>query len=122
MRFSGAAITHEYDGLAGLEVGAGGQGGQLSGLNGGHDVNVEFRKSFHPKEFGFSDAAGAAPLGAVVDFGGQQLGQKHQIGLTLPDRDHGQPTSFGADRGQPQLAGSRTDGGLGGLIASRAQL
>jgi hypothetical protein len=50
-------------------------------------VDVEFRKAFESREFRIGDAAGASPFRTGVDFGGQQFGQKHQIGLAFAGSD-----------------------------------
>jgi hypothetical protein len=44
-------------------------GGELPGLDSGHEVDVELRKTFNAPEFRSGDASGAALFSAVVDFG-----------------------------------------------------
>lgn len=58
-------------------------------------------------EAGFADAAGAAPGGAVVGLGGEDLRQVGQVGVMFPEGD---PGGVGADGGQFQLASGRADG------------
>jgi len=60
---------------------------------------------------GFGDAAGATAAGAVVDLGGQYLGEVAQVDLAFPDGDLGQPGCVGADGRQFELAGGGTDRG-----------
>ena len=89
----------------------------MAGVMVGDGVEVEVRESFEPGELGFVDAAGAAPFGAVVDLGGQHLGEEREVGLPFPEGDLGQAGGFGADGGQVQLAGRGADRGLRGGIA-----
>jgi hypothetical protein len=44
----------------------------------------------------FGDAAAPAAAGAVVDLGGQRLGQVGQVGLPFADGDVGEPGGVGA--------------------------
>jgi len=114
---AGAGITEQHNGFAGVDVGAGGQCGQLGRGDGGHRVEVELGEAFEAGEFGVGDAAGAAALAAFVDLGGQHFGEVGQVGLPLPDGDLGQSGGFGADGGQVQFAGGGADrrgrGGIG---------
>lgn len=41
MALAGATVIKQHDRLAGIEIGAGGQGGYLGGLNGRNDINVK---------------------------------------------------------------------------------
>src|ERR1700751_5457630 len=59
---------------------------------------------------------GAAPGGAVVELGGQDLGEVGQVGGVFPGGDLGQPGGLVADGGQLELAGRGADGGLGGGV------
>src|SRR6478736_1001802 len=62
---------------------------------------------------------GAAPFGAVVDLGGQDLGQVPQVGVAFPVGELGQADRFGTHGGQVQLACRGADGGLRGGIDDR---
>ena len=70
-------------------------------------------------EPGFVDAPDAAAFAAVVDLGGEDLGEEPQVGLAFPHRDLGEPGGLGADGGQVQLAGGGADRGLGGVVGAR---
>ena len=70
------------------------------------------------------DPAGPAPSGAVVDFGGEDLGEIAEVGAAFAHRDVGEAGGLGADGGQVQLAGGRADGrlrgGIDGALAAAA--
>jgi hypothetical protein len=80
---AGAGVAEQHDRLAGVEVGAGGEGGQSGRGDGGHGVDVEVGEAFDAGELRLGDASGAAALGPVVDFGGEYLGQEAQVGRPL---------------------------------------
>ena len=82
-------------------------------------VDVEVGEPFQARELGLVDAAGAAAFGAVVDLGGEDLGEEPQVGLAFPDGDLGQAGGFGADGGQVQFPGGGADRGLGGGVDGR---
>jgi len=84
--------------------------------DGGDGVGVEVGQPLEPGEAGVGDAAGAAPGGAVVEFGGQDLGEVGQVGGMVPGGDLGEAGGLVADGGQVQLAGGGADGGLGGGV------
>ena len=81
----------------------------VAGCDGGDGVEVEVGEPFEARELGFGDAAGPAPFAAVVDLGGEDLGEERQVGLAFAGGDLGQPGGFGADGGQVQLAGGGAD-------------
>ena len=95
---------------------------QEGGRDAGDGVEVEVGEAFQAGELGFVDAAGAASFGAVVDLGGEDLGQEPQVGLAFPLGDLGQAGRFGAHGGQVQFAGGRADRGLRGGIDGRRLL
>ena len=76
-------------------------------------------KPFQSRELGVVDAPGAAPFGAVVDLGGQDLGEVTQVGLAFPVGDLGEADRLGAHGGQMQFAGGGADRGLRGGIDGR---
>ena len=82
----------------------------------GDGVGVEVGQPLEAREAGFGDAAGAAPGGAVVELGGQDLGEVGQVGGVFPGGDLGQPGGLVADGGQLELAGGGADRGLGGGV------
>ena len=55
-----------------------------------------------------------APLGPVVDFGGQHFGEVAPVGEPVTGGGVGQGGGLGADGGQAQGGGRRDDGGFGG--------
>jgi len=120
MGLAGAGLAEQHHRLAGVEVGARGQRGELGGLDAGQGVEVELAEPLESWEAGFGDPSGAAAFAAVVDLGGEDLGEEHQVGLALPGGDLGQPGCLGADGGQPQFVGGGADRGLGGLVAACA--
>jgi hypothetical protein len=107
--FAGAGVTERDDRLAGVDPRAGCQGCELSG-DAGDDVGVEVGQPLEAGEAGFADAAGSAPAGPVVGFGGQDLGQKGQVGLAFPDGDLGEPDGVGTDGRQLELTSRGADG------------
>ena len=114
--FAGAAVAEQHDRLAVVHVGAGCEAGELAGGDGRDGAGVEVREPFEAREAGFGDAAGAAAAGAVVEFGGQDLGEVGQVAVAFPDGDLGEPGGLVADGGQLQLAGRCADGGLRGGV------
>ncbi len=106
---AGAGVLEQHDGFAGVHVVPGGELAEGGGGDRGDGVDVELREPLEPGELGVGDAAGPAAFGAVVDLGGEDLSEVTEVGLPLPQRDVGQPGSFGADRGQVQLPGGRAD-------------
>jgi hypothetical protein len=96
----------------------GGQVAQGRGSDAGDSVDVELRQPFQPWELRLVDAPGTTPFGAVVDLGGQHLGEVAQVGVAFPVGDLGETDSFGAHRRQVQLAGGGADrssrGGIDG--------
>jgi hypothetical protein len=71
-------------------------------LDAGDGVDVELGQAFEAGELGLGDASGAAPFGAVIDLGGEHLGQEREMRLPFTDGDLGQAGGFGADGGQMQ--------------------
>src|SRR5919197_712592 len=63
--------------------------------------------------------AGPAACGALVDLGGQHLGQEAAVGEPLAGGVVGDPWALGGDGGQVQLPAGDPDGGLGGLLGHR---
>ena len=106
-----AAVAEQHHRLAVVQVGAGCEPGELARGDGGNGVGAEVRGPFQAREAGFGDAAGAAAAGAVVQLGGQDLGEIGQVGAAFPGSDLGQPGGLVADGGQLQLAGRGADGG-----------
>ena len=82
----------------------------------GDGVCVEVGQPLDAGEAGVGDAAGAAPGGAVVEFGGEDFGEVGQVGGVVPGGDLGQPGGLVADGRQLQLAGCGADRGLGGGV------
>jgi hypothetical protein len=111
-----AAVPEQDDRLAFVQVGTCGQVCELAGGDGGDCAGVEVGEPLEAGEAGFGDAAGAAPGGAVVEFGGEDLGEVGQVGGAFPGGDLGQPGSLVADGGQLELAGGDADRGLGGGV------
>jgi hypothetical protein len=107
---AGAGVAEQDNWLAGVDPGAARDGGEGCG-DAGDDVGVEVSQPLDPREPRLGDAPGAAAAGAVVDLGGQDLGQVGQVGLVFPDGGLGEPV--GADGRQSQLAGGGADGGQG---------
>jgi hypothetical protein len=70
---------------------------QRRGADGAGGVDVEVREAFEAGELGVVDAPGAAPVGAVVDLGGQDLGEVSQVGLVFSGGDLREAGGFGAD-------------------------
>jgi hypothetical protein len=68
---------------------------------------------------GLQQAAGPAALGALVDLGGQHLGQEAAVGEALAGGIVGDRGGLLGDGGQVQLAAGDPDGGLGGLLGHR---
>lgn len=64
--------------------------------------------------------AGAATVGALIDLGGQHLGQERAVGEAFAGGVIGDPGGFGGDGGQVQLAAGDPDGSLGGRLGSSA--
>ena len=119
MGLAGAGVTEQHDRFAGVHVVPGGEVAQGGGCDAGDGVDVELRQPFQPRELGVVDAPGAASFGAVVDLGGQDLGEVAQVGLAFPVGDLGQAGGFGADGRQVQLTCRGADGGLRGGIDGR---
>jgi hypothetical protein len=90
----------------------GGEGGR----DAGDRVGAEVGQPLDARELRFGDAAGPAAAGAVVDLGGQDLGEVAQVRLPFPDRDLSQAGSVGADGRQFELAGGSTDRGQRGGV------
>jgi hypothetical protein len=97
-------------GLAGVDPRPGGEAGELGG-DAGDGVGVEVGQPLDPRESGFGDAAGPAAAGAIVDLGGQDLGEIAQVGVAFADGDLREPGGVGADGRQLELAGGRADRG-----------
>ena len=116
---AGAGVAEQHDRFAGVDPGAGGEVAEGGRGDAGHGVEVEVGQPFDAGELGFGDAAGAAAVGAVVDFGGEDFGEEREVGLPFPGGDLGEPGGFVADGGQVQFAGGGADGGLGGGVGSR---
>ena len=57
MAFPGAGVAEQDDGLAGVEVAAGGQGGDGGRVDGRGGGQVEIGEAFDPREAGFADAS-----------------------------------------------------------------
>ena len=119
---AGAAVTEQHDRLARVDPGAGGQRGQLRGRDARHGVEVELAQPLQPREARFGDSAGAAPLAAFVDLGGEHLGEEAEVGVPFPQRDLGQTLRLVAHGGQVQFPRCRADGGLSGGVASGADV
>ncbi|MEQ4210132.1 hypothetical protein [Actinopolymorpha sp. B9G3] len=79
MGLAGAGIAKQDHGLAGVDVGAGGQGGQLRGGDGRDGVEVELGKAFDARELRFADSPGASSFGTFVDLGCEYFGEKRQV-------------------------------------------
>ncbi len=116
MGLAGAGVAEQHDRLAFVQVAAGCQGAQEGGGDGGDGAGGEVGQPLDAWEPGLGDAAGAAAVGAVVELGGQDLGEVGQVGGVVAGGDLGQPGGLGADGGQAQLAGGGADRGLGGGI------
>ena len=80
MRLAGARVPEQDDWLAGVDPCSGGEGCEGGG-DAGDGVGVEVGQPLDAGETGFGDAAGPAAFGAVVDLGGQDLGEVGQVGL-----------------------------------------
>ncbi|VBA47311.1 hypothetical protein LAUMK13_05789 [Mycobacterium innocens] len=96
---AGPGVAEQHQGLPGVDPGAAGQSGQLGGGDRWRCVGVELGESFEARELRFADAPGAAPVAAVVDFGGEDFGQETQMGLAFPHGDLGESGGFVADGG-----------------------
>lgn len=75
MGFAGSRVCDRHDRLAGVHVLPGGQLPQQCWGDGGYGVNDALRQPFQPGELGIVDAPSAAPSGAVVDPGAQDLAE-----------------------------------------------
>ena len=113
MRLTRAGVAEQHDGLAFVQVGAGGQVGEEGRGDGRDGVGAEVSKPFDAREMGLGDAAGAAPGRAVIQLGGQDFGEVGQVDGVVLGGELGQPGGLVADGGQLELAGGRADGGLG---------
>src|ERR1035437_4322824 len=105
MCLSRTGVAEQNDRLAGVHVPAGGEVPQRPSADGGCGVDVEVGEAFEAGKLGFVDAAGAASVGAVVDLGGEDLGQEPQVGLAFPGGDLGQSGGFGPDCGWVEVGG-----------------
>ena len=76
---------------------------ELAGGDGRDGVGAEVSQPLDPREAGLGDAAGAAPGGAVIEFGGQDLGEVGQVGGVVPGGDLGEAGGLVADGGQARL-------------------
>ena len=118
MGLAGAGVTDQHDGVAGVEVGAGGQRGDGRRVDRRGDVDVEVGEAFDAREAGFVDPSGAASFGAVVDLDGEGVGEESEVGGLGSLRLGGEPAGVLTDAGQVQLAGGGLDrgdrGGVGG--------
>ena len=84
----------------------------VAGLMVGRGVEVELGEAFDAREAGFVDAALAAAFVAVVDLGGEDLGEEPEVGscwvrCAISAR---RAASVRID-GEVQLAGGGADGG-----------
>jgi hypothetical protein len=101
--------------------------GELRGGDGGHGASAELGEPLDAREARFGDAPGAGAAGAVVDLGGEDLGEERQVGVWRSrtaisarrvawSRTGGQAQfSGGADSG---LRGGVADGGCRALLVS----
>jgi hypothetical protein len=119
MRLARAAVTQQHHRGAGVDERAllqGGDGGRRDAWRCGA---IEVLQPLEPREARLQQPAGLAALGALVDLGGQHLGQERAMGEPLPGGVIGDPRVLGGDGGQVQLAAGDPDGGLGGLLGHR---
>ena len=79
MALAGAGIAEQHDRITGLEVVAAGERGDGRGVDGGGGVEVEVGEAFDAREPCFVDASLAAPFGALIDFGGEDVGEEREI-------------------------------------------
>ena len=96
---AGAGVAEQDDRFPGGHVGAAGEVGQRGRGDAVHGVHVELGQALEAGELGLADAADSAALAAVVDLGGEDLGEVAEVGASFPHRDLGQPVRLGADGG-----------------------
>jgi hypothetical protein len=116
---AGAAVAEQHDRGAGVDERAGGQGGDGGRRDPGCHRGVEVLQPLEPGEVGLQQAAGLAALGALVDLGGQHLGQEATVGEAFAGGVVGDAGRFGGDGRQVQLAAGDPDGRLSGLLGHR---
>jgi hypothetical protein len=79
-------------------------GGDGGGVDGRGGAQVEVGEAFDAGEASFGDAPLAAPFGALVDLGGEHLGQERHVAHLGALGDLGQAVGVGADHlGQRDL-------------------
>jgi len=98
---------------AGLQRSDGGRGTP------GATVQPGVFQPLHAGEPGLVQPAGAAAVGALIDLGGQHLGQERAVGAALVGGVIGDLGGLGGDGGQVQLAAGDPDGSLGGRFSHR---
>ena len=74
MRFAGARIAEQHDGVTGGDVAAGSECGDDGGFDGRSGVEVEVAEPFDAWEAGVVDAPRSSAFGAGVDFGFEEFG------------------------------------------------
>jgi hypothetical protein len=112
-----AGVAQQHDGLAGVHVGAAGQGGDGGRVDRWGGGEVEVGQALHAGETSFVHAPGPAALGPLVHFGREDLGQKTQIGRLGTLGHLGHMGGVGAHHGQAQFPGGRPYGCQGGGVS-----
>jgi hypothetical protein len=107
------------DGVAGVDERAGLQSGDSGRWDPGRHGAVEVFQPLGTRESRLEQPPGAAPVGALVDLGGQYLGQEGAVGEPFAGGVVGDPGGLGGDGRQVQLAAGDSDGGLSGRFGHR---
>lgn len=112
---AGARVAEQHDGLAPVDPRPGGEGGD-GGIADRARGGVELGEVFEPGEAGLDNPAGPAAFVAVVDLGGEDLGEEPAVGEPLLGGLVREPAGFGADGGQVQFPGRGEDRRVRGLF------
>ena len=117
MAFAGAGVADQNDRFAGVDPGSFAQGGQGGRVDGGGGGQVEVLQAFDAGEAGLEQTAGPPSAVALVDLGGEHLGQIGPMSQAFFGCGVGQRPGLGAHGGQMQHPTGGADGGLGGRFA-----
>jgi hypothetical protein len=113
--FAGAGVAQQDDRGAGVDERAVVERSDGDGWDAGGG-GVELVQPLGSWELGLEQAAGLAAGGALVDLGGQHLGQECPVGQALAGGVVGDAGVLGGDGGQVQLTAGDPDRRLGGLF------
>ena len=119
MALAGAGVAEQHDGFAGVHVGAGGEVARVAGAMVGTASTLKSASRLRRGNLASLMRRARRRSAAVVDLGGEDLGEVAEVGASFPDGDLGQSGGFGADGGQVQFAGGGADGGLRGGVDGR---